>query len=362
MYAVSARFLAALGESHRVITKVQLIRTDNSQSVLPHIGGSVVADRGQAIRRTCTITSAQVSLIPSTPAEERLLYGARLRVSRGIDYGDGTSELVPLGTFRLDEIGGDPTFGPVTLSGKSLECVIQDDKFTQPYRATGTVSSAATELIRRSLPTADVLVLSTNPMIGSRTWDIGADPWAAVQEIAAVAGAEAYTNADGVFVIAPLPNVLTTPPVWTVAAGERGVYIKGERSMSAAGVNNGYLASGENAQDGAAPVSYLATDNDATSPTRWTGPFGRRPAFYSSSTLITTAACQAAAELKLAAARAPNARGSFSSLPNPALEPTDVIRVVHPSGLSELHQAQAFTVPVGPAGDFPITTISAKED
>ncbi|MEU3654456.1 DUF5047 domain-containing protein [Streptomyces sp. NPDC032161] len=273
-----------------------------------------------------------------------------------------TSELVPLGVFRLDEAGGDPTLGPVTLTGKSLECVIADDKFTAPYRATGTVSSAITELIHRSLPTADVLVLSSNPPIGSRTWDTGSDPWAAVQEIAAVAGAEAYTNASGVFVVAPLPNLLTTPPAWTVAAGEGGVYITGTRSMSSADVYNGVLARGENAQDGAPPVSYLAVDTDPLSPTRWGGPYGRRPDFYESSTLTTTGACQAAAELRLAAARAPNAKGDFSSLPNPALEPGDVLRVVHPTGLRELHQVQAVTVPLGPDGDFPITTISAKGD
>lgn len=359
MYPVSARFLATLPQSHRVITRVELFRTDGSVAPLAHTGGSVVADRGQAIRRTCTVTSAQLSLVPRTPAEERLLYGARLRISRGIDYGDGT-ELVPLGVFRLDENGGDLAYGPVTLTGKSLECVIADDKFTEPYRATGTVSSAITALIHRSLPTADIVFLSSNPAIGSRTWDTASDPWAAVQEIAAAAGAEAYTSADGTFVIAPLPNILTTPPVWTVDAGEGGVLITATRAMSSANVFNGILATGENATDGNPPVRYLAVDNDPASPTYWGGPFGRRPDFYTSSTLITTSACQAAAELKLAAARAPNAKGDFSSLPNPALEPGDILRAVDPLDVQELHQVQGLTIPLGPTGDFPITTISAR--
>ena len=362
MYPVSARFLATLPQSHRVISRVQLIRTDGMVIDLPHDGGSVQVDRGSVIRRNCTVTSADLSLIPRTPADEQLVYGARLRPWRGIDYGDGTQELVPLGVFRLDDVGGDPTYGPVTLTGKAIECIVQDDKFTVPYRASGTVVTAITALILRSVPDASILPLISDVAIGPRTWDVEADPWVAVQEIAAAAGAECYTNADGAFVIAALPDINTTAPVWSVAAGEGGVYIKGTRGMSSAGVHNGMMARGENTEAGTAPVSYLATDDDPDSPTRWGGPFGRRPDFYTSSTLTTVGACQAAAELKLRAKKAPNARGDFSSLPNPALEPGDVLRVVHPGNLRELHQAHSFTVPLAVGGDFPIATIAAKGD
>lgn len=362
MYPVTARFLATLAQPHRVVTQVTLFRTDGRIVDLAHSGGSVPVDRGSTIRRTCTVTAADVSLIPTTPADELAVYGARIRLARGIDYQDGTQELVPLGVFRLDDVSGDPLLGPVTLTGKALECVVQDDIFTVPYRATGTVSTAITELIHRSIPDADVIVASLDPAIGSRTWDTGSDPWAAVQEIAAVAGAECYTNADGSFVVAPLPDLLAATPVWTVAAGEGGVYVKGVRGMSSSGVNNGILARGENASDGAAPVQWLATDDDTGSPTYWGGPYGRRAKVYSSSTLVTESACRNAAELKLRAAKAPNATGDFSALPNPALEPGDVLRVIHPDGLRELHQVQSFTVPLGPGGDFPIATISAKGD
>ncbi|MFF9690221.1 DUF5047 domain-containing protein [Streptomyces sp. NPDC014623] len=362
MYPVSARFLATLAQSHRPAFKVTLLRTDGSSASLAHTGGSVAVDWAQAISRTCTVTSADTSLIPSSEADELATYGARLRIERGIAYSDGTQELIPLGMFRLDTAGGDPLMGPVTLTGKSLEIVIQDDAFTVPYRASGTVVTAITALVHRSLPGAAISSRITDVAIGPRTWDVAADPWAAVQEIAAAAGARCYTDADGVFVIARLPDLLTTPPVWEVTAGEGGVYITGDRSMSSAGVHNGVRAAGENTEMNAAPVSYLATDNDPASPTYWNGAYGRRPTFYSSSTLTTVSACQAAAELQLAAGRAPNARGNFTSLPNPALEQCDVLRVVYPDGRRELHQVAAFTVPLTISGDFPISTISAKED
>lgn len=363
MYPVSGRFLARLAESHRPVTSVQLFLTTGQVVDISHTGGSVTVDRAQAIRRTCSVTVADPTLIPRTATDQLATYGARLRISRGIDYGDGTQpELVPLGLFRLDSVDGDVSSGPVTLQGKSLEAVVADDKFTATYTSTGTVVAAVSALIRRSLPTADVISQITDITIGSRAFDIQADPWAGCQEIAAAAGAEVYANADGVFIISTLPDLSTATPVWAIEAVEGGVYISATRAMSADKVFNGILASGENTADNVAPVSYLATDNDPGSPTYWAGPFGRRPDFYSSSTLITTAACTNAARLKLAQAMAPNASGDISSLPNPALEPGDVLRVTHEDDSRELHQVASFSVPLDTGGSFPIATISAKED
>lgn len=362
VYPVSDRFLARLAESHTPVTQVHLFLTTGEVVDLEHTGGSVTVDRGQAIRRTCTVTVPDPALIPRTPTDQLAVYGARLRITRGVEYGDGTQELVPLGVFRLDSVDGDVSEGPVNLQGKGLEVAVADDKFTSPYRAVGSVVSAITDLVRRSLPDADVISEITDQLIGSRTFDVEADPWAGCQEIAAAAGAEVYATPDGEFAIRVLPDLTATEPVWAVEAVEGGVYISGSRAMTSDGVFNGVLARGENTSDSVAPVSALVVDNDPNSPTYWSGPYGRRPLFYSSSTLLSSAACLRAAQLKLAEARAPNASGDISSLPNPALEPGDVIRVTHPDGSRELHQVASFSVPLDLGGDFPIATISAKED
>jgi len=362
VYPVSARFLTRLAEGHQIVWDIKLFLTDGRTLTIEHTGGSVSVDRSRPVHRTCTVTSADVSLIPRTPAEQVATYGATLRIARGVDYGDGTTELVPLGVFRLEDVRGDPVLGPATLTGSSLEAVVADDKFTAPFQVSGTVVSAISDTIRRSIPSADIASTITDTAIGGRIWDTEADPWAGVQEIAAVAGAEVYATPDGGFVIAVLADPLATTPVWSVEAGESGVYISGVRGMSSKGVYNGVLARGESTGADVPPCSYLATDSDPGSPTYWGGPFGRRPRFYSSSTLLDTSACQAAAQLLLRSAKAPNAIGDFTSLPNPALETGDVIRVAHPDGTKELHQVAAFTVPLDVSGDFPISTISAKED
>jgi len=363
VYPVSARFLATIVESHAPITQVTLYRTDGVIEDLEHTGGSVSVDRSSSSRRTCSVTLADTSVIPRTDSDRLAMYGARLRISRGVAYTDGTTELAPLGVFRVDEVSGDVDDGPVTIQGKSLEVVISDDKFTTPYRAAGGGAiSAVTALIRRSLPDAVVdSSAAVDATIGARTWDIEGDPWQAAVEIAAAIGCEVYAGPDGEFVIAPLPDLLTTTPVWTIAAGEGGAYIQASTTVTADGVFNGVLARGESTETATAPVSALVVDADPGSPTYWDGPYGHRPAFYSSSTLVTTGACTQAATLQLRSARAPNSSADLTSLPNPALAPGDIIRVVYPDDTKELHQVAAFSVPLDVGGAFTVRTISAKE-
>ena len=90
MYPVSDRFLQRLTESHSPVTQVLLFLTDGRVVELEHTGGSVTVDRAQAIRRTCTVTIADPALIPRTPSDQLATYGAKLRISRGVEYGSPT--------------------------------------------------------------------------------------------------------------------------------------------------------------------------------------------------------------------------------------------------------------------------------
>lgn len=119
MYPVSERFLKAILEPHNPVSEVILFRADGVVETLPHTGGSVSVDRGNAVRRSCSVTVADTTLIPRTATDKLSVYGARLRISRGIDYGNGTVEMVPLGVFRVDEVSGDIDEGPVTIQGKA---------------------------------------------------------------------------------------------------------------------------------------------------------------------------------------------------------------------------------------------------
>lgn len=360
----SARFDQALLESHVPYTVVQLFRTDGRVEELPHTGGSVTVDRGSTVRRTCAVTLADTALIPRTAADKVSVYGAKLRIKRGIMFPDGSVETVPLGQFRIDEVEGDPDEGPVTISGKGLEQIVADDRFTAPYSTRGGTAAvtAITGLIQASIPGAVVVNRATDATLGTRTWDKEADRWAAAVECATAIGAELYCDADGQFIIAELPDLLTAPIAWQVDAGPGGALISASRSFSREGMYNVVVATGENTEDNVAPVSYTAMDDDPSSPTYYLGPFGRVPKFYNSATLITSGQCTSAATKLLRDAVKPNATADITSLPNPLLEPGDVIRVAYADGTRELHQIHSFSISLELGGDFTLQTISGKED
>jgi hypothetical protein len=359
----SARFLQTLSESHVPYTVVELHRADGIVQLLDHTGGSVTVDRGNAVRRTCTVTATDTSLIPLHPTDQLAVYGARLRILRGISYPDGTTETVPLGFFRIDDIGGDPDIGPVTINGSSLEAVVADDKFLTPYTTRGGTSAvtAITGLIQATVPDAVIVNRAVDATLGTTTWDVQGDRWQAVTDCATALGAEVYCDADGQFIIASLPDISTAPIAWQVDEGEGGALISASRSYSRNGMYNVVVASGENTEDNVAPVTATVSDTDPTSPTYVGGSFGRVPKFYSSSLLVTAPQCTAAATKLLSDAVKPVATVQIEALPNPCLEPGDVIRVTYGSGERELHQIQSLSFDLG-LSSTTLTTIGGKQD
>lgn len=364
MYTVpSARFLPTLAESHVPYTAVELHRADGIVVPLDHTGGSVTVDRGQSVRRTCTVTATDTSLIPLHPTDQLAIYGARLRILRGITYADGTVESVPLGFFRIDSISGDPDIGPVTINGSGLEAVLADAKFETPYTTRGGTAAvtAITGLITSVISDAVIVNRATDATLGTTTWDVQGDRWQAVTDCATAIGAEVYADADGQFVIAPLPDIATAPIAWTVDEGEGGVLISATRAYSRSGMYNVVIASGENTEDNVAPVTATAADTDPTSPTYVGGAFGRVPRFYSSSLLVTTGQAAAAATKLLSDSVKPVATVTLEALPNPCLESGDVLRVTYGSGERELHQIQSLSLDLA-LSSTTLNTIGGKQD
>ena len=64
---------------------------------------------------------------------------------------------------------------------------------------------------------------------------------------------------------------------------------------------------------------------------------------------------------KLAGSLKPNATADLTSLPNPLLEPGDILRVTYGSGDRDLLQIESFTLDLA-GGDFTVQAISARED
>lgn len=367
MYPVSSKFLRTLATSHTMLARVDTYYAGVlTASNIPVQAGSVTVDRGSKTRRALSLTVADPAYLPWDATDKLAAYGQQLVVQRGIRFSDGSEEWVPLGTFRINEPSGDVLYGPVTVTGASLECVVIDDKFQAPATTRGqsTCVDAITTLIRQTLPDAVIVNLTSgarNPTVAIADWDAGADRWDAVVQIATAMQAEIYVDAQNRFVITDLPNLTTGTVAWDIAEGEGGTLISSARSMPRTAVYNAVVATGENTASAIAPVSATAKDTDPSSPTRWGGPFGKVTKFISSALWTTVGACQAAAEYALFDAIAPSVQESIDSLPNPALEGNDIVRLVR-AGRKERALVQSLTVPLTATEDFSITLRGGKEE
>jgi hypothetical protein len=367
MQTVTSQFLETLTASHSMAASVTAMYAGSvTVADLPIADGSVTVDRGSKVRRSLSLTIADPKRLPWGALDPLAVYGQKLMVSRGIRYAGNATEMVPLGTFRINEPQGDTLLGPVTLTGQSSECYIIDDKFMVPTSTRGytTCVDAIEYLIRQTLPDAAIVNATAgarNPSCAIITWNANSDRWDAVQQVALAMQAEIYVDALDRFVIADVPQVLTSRVVWDIAEGEGGTLMEASRQMSRTAVYNAVVASGENTSSNVAPVSAVAYDTGPTSPTRWSGPFGHVPKFISSALWTTVGACQAAADYALFDAIAPNVSTSIDAIPNAALEGGDCIRVSY-AGRKELFIVQSVTTPLTAQGSASLVLRGGKEE
>lgn len=136
------------------------------------------------------------------------------------------------------------------------------------------------------------------------------------------------------------------PDVFDVNHGKDGVLVTMSRSRNRSGVFNAVVATGEAPGDQAA-VRAVAKDVDAASPTYWYGPFGKVPTFFGSSLIVTSGQASAAAAAMLARNLGLPYNVDFSMVPNPALEPLDIVRVSYrDTAQVEMHVLEQITIPL----------------
>ncbi|MFC8009162.1 DUF5047 domain-containing protein [Streptomyces cinereoruber] len=322
---------------------------------------SVTADRTAQIRRTC-----QAVLAPDTPRGLAgvTAQGAYLQLDVGLDYGDGTAELIPQGYFRLDEVSTQLPTGGVQVQGYGREKVVQDDAFERPRTSAANSSGldVIEALLLESVPDAVVVRRTVRDAAVPRTtWET--DRWKAIDgddsSIARALGVEVWADGRGRFVISDVPT-LADPPVWTVDTGPRGVLVTAARSASTAGFYNVIVVSGD-ASDGSVPVGpVIVRDLLPTSPTRVGGPMGRRVRHYSSPLIRTAGQGDTAGRTMLANSVGLAEGLSFTAVPNSALEPGDVVLVRAEDEPPSLHILDR--IGLSSTGAMPCETRSTRAD
>lgn len=358
MRPVTDRFAQAVTQPHQLAVETVVLH-DDQETPVEIVEGGVTLDQTAAVRGRCDLTIAvdpdddPDGLIPTGPSSLLAPYGNEIRVGRGIQYEDGTTEIVALGVFGIYSVDVDdgPDGTTLRVAGMDRAQRVINARFEAPYNQARGVELGAAILAVIQAAWPDVPVNPSWPATPYTTpagiGEEGGDRWQFVQDMAAAASMRLYFDGDGLLTLAP--DVLSDP-VATIAEGESGVLVQASRTWTRDASYNAVIATGE-ATGEAAPSRGVAYDVDPESPTYYYGPFGRVPLFWSSPLLTTDAMAQAAAETRLRNQLGTTQQVRFGSYVLPHLEPGDTVTVTRArSGIGEDNVLDSITCPLGPEG------------
>lgn len=357
MRPVSPRFLRALTGSHTAVFRARVCTTfqtgtDPDGVEIPIEAGDVVSASTADIRSSLDLTT--VYDWPRNSAGLLAPYGNEIYVERGIEYGNGVREWVGLGYFRINEPDQDVApRGPIRITAPDRMAGIVDARFLTPrqFAATTTRGQLVQTLIREVYPAA--VISWDEPAVRDgqvgRTITADRDRHGTLRDLVTSLGKVAYWRYDGVLRVETPPAIGDTPS-WIVASGKDGVLVKLSRSITRVGIYNVVVSSGE-ATDTTPPVWAAVADLNPQSPTYYRGRFGPVPRFYSSPFLTTTDQCRLSSSVLLRKSLGLPYSVSAEAIPNPALEPDDLIRIDR-----ERHLADVVTIPLDPVTPIRIET------
>ena len=358
MWPVTEQFRQEVRRSHKVVTRVDVYSAGVRVDTIYPNDGSITVDSRRTVRRTLSLSvvDADGTLTPSQAASTGLLapYGTELFVYRGVEYADGTEELVPVGVYVLTQVtvSEDASGEVLGVQGSDRSIRISRNKFLNPYKIDSgvTLESGLTGLLRDRW----VDVSTDFPPTGVVLPDVvieaesGGDPWAAAVGIAEAFGYDLAFDADGVARMRVIPDVTIDDAVETYQDGADAVLTSLTRTFDSSRSYNGVIVTAEGTNVDA-PFRVIVWDENPNSITYRFGDFGEVPFFYKSS-LITTpdqAAVTAAALLRKATGQTEAIE--WGQIVNPAHDVLDVIRVKR-EALDLVLLVDRLQLPLAPSG------------
>lgn len=366
MWPVSTKFLDYIRGPHQMTARIEVwVAGVQVNPALAYTDGEVTFDAERDVRGSLSATlqlfDRDLATDPLTEDRPLDIYGQELRPFRGVRYPDGTEEEVPLGRYIVDGFDYATRQTEVRVNATDHSLFVSDDRFLSPRNPTSApmAKDYIQTLITETLPTAtfttaDWDTAPTTTVPDSTVWD--EDRWKACRELALSLGRDLYPGRDGVWRLAEIgdPNNLAIPVAWTVDTGPMGVLLQAQSSESREPIYNAVVARGESNGE-TPPVQAVAYHTDSESPARWGGPFGKKPRFYASPLLLDVDMCQKAADTLLARYLGVDRKLGLSTVPNPALDPGDVIDLVGERGTHDRYLVTSLGIPLQPDGTFTAT-------
>lgn len=378
MYEVSARFRQTVVGSHLVAVRVRLLSTVQFGAAptggleLPLLGGGVTMNASADIKGSARIQ------VPADYWDVVQPYGAELFVERGVDFGDGTREMVPLGYFRIEEADQpDEPFGPVNIAADDRTVVLQQVRVIYPYQVAPATSHRMIfdRLVNGTLVGGETDASGTYGMyvLGPDVpiiWeDAGYDPDAAIvadgltvddhvydflAKLVDSRGATISFRPTGEMCIVARDLDPDALAVYTVRPGDGGTLVRQSRRTTRTGVYNLVRATGS---DPAYQTGYrLAYLNDPTNRLYWAGAFQPAVRYYASPLLRTTEGAAEAAETILARSTGLPTERSLWTVPDPSLQTLDKINSVGRGGETVTHIIDGIDIPLVGGAELQIRT------
>lgn len=351
MRPVSEAFKSALTRAHSLATRVDLLIGGTMQMsglALAESAGSVTLDRTAAVRGRCTVSLATPDLIPRTARDAISPFGAELQVWRGIELSTGP-ELVSLGVFPIQDLETDPSGGEMTLNLLDRAQRVIDAGFetTETIPAGTLVTDAIQQLITNGVPGISFRFVGSTEVTQLLVYDPGSstDRWAAAQSLAATIGCDLYFDGVGFCILTPVPDP-SSGTVANLVDGPEGVVVSLAKKWDRAPAYNAVIGTSSGT---GAPIRATAYDLDPTSPSYYNGPFGRKPISYQAPFTSQTQA-QTAVDAKLRQGLGVTQSLDLTVVPNPALEPGDIVSVRRTLiGVDEIDVLDSTTIPLDAA-------------
>lgn len=340
MRPVSAAFLRTLHGSHVMTARARVCSdfqtgTNPTGTEIPIIAGDVTHDGTADVRATLDLTTDGTQKWPANAGALLAPYGNEIFIERGVAYGNGVTEWVSQGYYRIDRPEQDVVpDGEIRISGSDRMAGIIDARLEAPRQWNGgttTYGAVISQLVREVYPLATIEWddFTSGDFIG-RTLVTEDDRFGFCDDLVKSVGKIWYWDYRGVLVIKDPPNA--SNPVWTVDAGKGGVLVEMSRELTRQGVRNIVVATGE-AADQTPPARGVARDANPNSPTYYAGRFGPVPQFFSSPLLLTNAQAAEAARSLLQQSLGLPYNVDWASIANPALEPYDPVIIKYPDRL-----------------------------
>lgn len=377
MRPVSEAFLRTVRGSHVMRSRARVVDAGttgvNPVGVeIPILGGDVRFESkvtggatvtGASVRASLDLATEGAGQWPGSATDSLAPFGNEIYAERGIAFGNGVIEWIGLGYYRIytpeqEEVPD----GPIRIAARDRMSGLEDARLTEPrqFTATTTLGTIVTTLVTEVYPGAVIeWDDATDTAQLGRALIAEEDRFEFLSDLITAAGKTWAWDHRGHLMIKSPPDA--SAPIYDVDAGVNGVLAAMSRDLSREGVYNGVVAFGE-AADTEPPVRALVVDDNPESPTYWEGAFGKVPRFYSSPFITTLAQAESAARAILTQSLGVPYNVQFGTVPNPALEPLDVVRVIYPrrsrslNMRAETHIVDTLTVPLGPAGLMTATT------